>query len=148
MKKRIIDLQDSARPLLDIVSYGRGGKSLTPAQKEYIARTVRRVPEVMVKVSGGARTVAGVERHVSYIGREGRLGLEADTGDRLDGKGFERRLTEDWDLDLEAHDRSIRGRKPPKLVHNIIFSMPPGTPSDKVLEAVRRLALNEWEFKH
>jgi hypothetical protein len=55
-------------------------------------------------------------------------------------------------LDLEAHERqterSIRGRKPPKLVHNIIFSMPPGTPSDKVLEAVRKFALNEWQLKH
>ena len=152
MKKRIIDLQDSATPLLDIVSYGRGGKSLTPAQKEHIARTVRRVPEVMVKVSGGARTVGGVERHMNYIGREGRVGLEADTGELLDGKGFERQLTEDWDLDLEAHERqterSIRGRKPPKLVHNIIFSMPPGTASHKVLEAVRKLALNEWQLKH
>ena len=37
---------------------------------------------------------------------------------------------------------------PPKLVHNIIFSMPPGTPSEKVLEAVRKLALNEWQLKH
>lgn len=137
--------------LLDIASYGRAGKPLTPAQKELIALTVRRVPEVMVKVSGGARTLGGVERHVNYIGREGRLGLEADTGDHLDGKGFERQLTENWDLDLEAHanpERSIRGRKPPKLVHNIIFSMPPGTPSDKVLKAVRKLALNEWQLKH
>ncbi|MGO9684539.1 MAG: relaxase/mobilization nuclease domain-containing protein [Beijerinckiaceae bacterium] len=152
MKKRIIDLREADRPLLDIVSYGRGGKSLTPAQKEHIALTVRRVPEVMVKVSGGARTVAGVERHLDYIGREGKLALEADTGEHLDGKGFERQLTEDWDLDLEAHERqterSIRGRKPPKLVHNIIFSMPPGTASDKVLEAVRKLAVNEWQLKH
>jgi len=152
MKKRIIDLREEARPILDIVSYGRGGKSLTPAQKEHIDRTVRRLPEVMVKVSGGARTAAGVERHVDYIGRDGKLGLEADTGEHLDGKGFERQLTEDWDLDLEAHERqterSIRGRKPPKLVHNIIFSMPPGTPSDKVLQAVRKFALNEWQLKH
>jgi len=152
MKKRIVDLRDSTPPLLDVVSYGRCGKSLTPAQKEHIARTVRRVPEVMVKVSGGARTVAGVERHMDYIGREGKLGLEADTGEHLDGKGFEGQLTEDWDLDLEAHERqterSIRGRKPPKLVHNVIFSMPPGTPSDKVLRAVRKLALNEWQLKH
>jgi len=152
MKKRIIDIRGDATPLLDIVSYGRGGKSLTPTQKEHIARTVRRVPEVMVKVSGGARTVAGVERHVDYIGREGRLGLEADTGDHLDGKGSERQLTEDWDLDLEAHERqterSIRGRRMPKLVHNIIFSMPPGTSSGKVLQAVRQLALNEWQLKH
>jgi len=152
MKKRIIDLREADRPLLDIVSYGRGGKSLTPTQKEHIALTVRRVPEVMVKVSGGARTVAGVERHMDYIGREGNLGLEADTSEHLDGKGFEGQLTEDWDLDLEAHERqterSIRGRKPPKLVHNIIFSMQPGTPSDKVLQAVRRFALNEWQLKH
>jgi hypothetical protein len=137
--------------LLDIVSYGRAGKPLAPAQKELIALTVRRIPEVMVKVSGGARTVGGVEQHVDYIAREGRLGLEADTGEHLDGKGFERQLTEGWDLDLEAHassGRSIRGRKPPKLVHNIIFSMPPGTASHKVLEAVRKLALNEWQLKH
>ena len=152
MKKRIINLQDGARPILDIVSYGRGGKPLTSAQKEHIALTVRRVPEVMVKVSGGARTVRGVEKHMDYIGREGSLGLEADTGEHLDGKGFERQLTEDWDLDLEAHERqterSIRGRKPPKLVHNIIFSMPPGTPADKVLQAVRKFARNEWQLKH
>ncbi len=106
----------------------------------------------MVKVSGGARTIAGVERHMDYIGREGPLGLEADTSEHLDGKGFERQLTVDWDLDLEAHERqserSIRGRKPPKLVHNIIFSMPLGTPSDKVLQAVQKFALNEWQLKH
>jgi type IV secretory pathway VirD2 relaxase len=89
---------------------------------------------------------------MNYIGREGKLGLEADTGDHLDGKGFECQLAEDWDLDLEAHERqtqrAIRGRKPPKLVHNIIFSMPPGTRSDKVLQAVRKFALNEWQLKH
>jgi MobA/VirD2-like, nuclease domain len=152
MKKRIVDLRD-ARPLLDIVSYGRAGRPPTPAQREHIALTVRKVPEVMVKVSGGARTLAGVERHMAYIGREGQLGLEDDAGLRLDGKGFERGLIEDWDLDIEALKRqtehSIRGgRKPPKLVHNIIFSMPPGTPPQKVLQAVKKLAQNEWQFKH
>src|SRR6266851_1334601 len=49
----------------------------------------------------------------------------------------------------ESALHSIReGRKPRKLVHNIIFSMPPGTPPQKVLQAVRKLALNEWQFKH
>lgn len=152
MKKRIIDLrEEGSTPLLDIVSYGRGGKPFTKEQKEYITRTVRRVPEVMVKVSGGARTIVGVQRHVAYIGREGKLGLEADTGEHLDGKGFERQLPDDWNLDLEAHERPerpIRVRKSPKLVHNVIFSMPSGTRSDKVLQAVRKLALNEWQLKH
>src|SRR5258708_14475990 len=100
MKKRVVDLREPGLPILDIVSYGRGGKSLTPAQKEHIARTVRRVPEVVVKVSGGARTVAGVRQHMDYIGRQGTLGLEADTGEHLDGKRFDRQLTDDWVLDL------------------------------------------------
>jgi hypothetical protein len=105
----------------------------------------------MVKVSGGARTLAGVERHMKYIGREG-MELETDMGIRVGGDRFAHDLVEDWDLDIEAlkhqSERSIRGRKPVKLVHNLIFSMPPGTSPEKVLKAVRRLALNEWQLKH
>jgi hypothetical protein len=142
------------KPLLDIASYGRAGpRSLTQTEREHIARTVGKVPEVVVKVSGGARTLAGVERHVDYIGRKGELGLESDTGEHLTGKRFEADLVRDWDLDLEAHQRqtarSIRfARKPPKLVHNLIFSMPPGTPPDKLFKAVRRLAQEQFAFKH
>ena len=151
MPKRVIDLR-AERPLLDIVSYARGGRGLTPQQHEQILLTLRRVPEVMVKVSGGARTLAGVERHVEYIGRKGELGLETDLGTQVGGTRFERDLVEDWDLDLEAlrrqSERSIRSRKPLKLVHNIIFSMPPGTPPTKVLQAVRTLAVNEWQLRH
>jgi hypothetical protein len=151
MKKRILDLRE-ATPLLDVVSYGRAGRRPTPAQWEHIARTVHRVPEVMVKVSGGARTLSGVERHMAYVGRNGEIGLETDMGSRADGKGFERDLIRDWDLDIEAlerqSERAVRARRPAKLVHNIIFSMPPGTPPQKVLQAVRKLALNEWQLKH
>jgi hypothetical protein len=88
---------------------------------------------------------------MKYIGREG-MELETDMGDRVGGVRFARDLVEDWDLDIEAlkhqSERSIRGRKPVKLVHNLIFSMPPGTSPEKVLKAVRRLALNEWQLKH
>jgi hypothetical protein len=151
MPKRLIDLRDE-RPLLDVVSYGRSRQPLTPHQRLQIALTVRRVPEVMVKVSGGARTLAGVEKHMTYIGREGELGLETDMGSLVGGDRFARHLVEDWDLDIEVlkrqSERSIRNRKPPKLVHNIIFSMPAGTPPKKVLQAVDKLATNEWKLKH
>jgi hypothetical protein len=133
MTKRVIDL-GRGKPLLDIASYGRAGPaSITRAELELIDRTVRRSPEVVVKVSGGARTLAGVEGHLRYIGRSGRLALESDSGERVGGKGIESVLIEDWNLDLEARarrtQRSIRtARRPPKLVHNLIFSMPAGTP--------------------
>jgi Relaxase/Mobilisation nuclease domain len=149
MSKRPIDLAGEA-PLLDIQSLGRATHPPTPAERLKIALTVRRAPEVVVKVTGGARTVSGVKRHLSYINREGQVGLETDAGERLNGSGIERYLAEDWDLDLDqlAGDRSIRGQKRVKLVHNLIFSMPPGTPSEKVLKAVRQFADNEWQLKH
>ena len=152
MKKRIIDLRD-AEPLLNIVSYGRGGQPLSPAQVAEIRRVVHRAPEVVVKVSGGARTLAGVARHVRYIGRKGELEMETDAGQSVRGRDLGEALIRDWDLDVEAFERhsqrQIRpGRKPPKMVHNIIFSMPPGTPPDRLVRAVRRFALEEFALVH
>jgi Relaxase/Mobilisation nuclease domain len=147
--KRLINLRNEV-PLLDIRAFGRASHAPTPAERVKIALTVRRAPEVMVRVTGGARTVAGVKRHMGYIVRDGELPLETDTGYRLEGPGVEGHLVEDWDLDLDqlTADRSIRGRKPAKLVHNVFFSMPPGTPAQKVLTAVRQLAQNEWQLKY
>jgi len=150
MPRRVINLRSQV-PLLDIVSYARGRGPLTRDQRAYIARTVRRVPEVVVKVSGGARTLAGVERHLQYIEKKGASGLETDMDTRAGGKGFARDLVRDWDLDVEAlkhYSKKMFRGKPPRLVHNLIFSMPAGTSSKAVLGAVRKLALNEWALEH
>ncbi len=141
MKKRVIDLTGGARPLLDIVSYGRAGQTLTAEQRAFLERTVRGVPEVTVKVSGGARTLRGVGQHMKYIGRGGNLALESDTGERIGGKDFHKKIIDDWDLQLDAHRRTgqaLRRGRATKLVHNLIFSMPAGTPPEKVLKAVRQ----------
>ena len=153
MKRRLLDLR-GPKPLLDIVSYGRAGpRSLTRSEREYVERTVRRAPVVVIKVSGGARTLPGVERHLAYVGRQGTLAIETDDGRAIGGKWFQSSVVGDWDLDLEARSwhvqRSVRAaRKPPKLVHNLIFSMPPGTRPELVLKAVRRLAVNQFALKH
>ena len=153
MKRRLINLRGQ-EPLLDIVSYGRSGqRSLTRNEREYIELTVRRAPEVVIKVSGGARTLAGVERHLRYLGRDGKLAMESDDGQTLAGKGFHSDVITDWNLDLEARaryiQRSIRtSGKPPKLVHNLIFSMPPGTRPDLLLTAVKKLAVNRFALTH
>jgi hypothetical protein len=111
----------------------------------------------MVKVSGGARSLGGVEAHLGYIGREDQrehaLGVEMDDGQRLSSKGFAKAIVFNWDLDLEAgraqEARWVRGRhRPFKLVHNIIFSMPPGTSPGKLLKAVRKFAADQFALKH
>jgi len=70
----------------------------------------------------------------------------------LGGKSFERGLVRDWDLDVDALQNHTRNsgsaRKPPKLVHNIIFSMPPGTSPRAVLRALQKVALYEWALQH
>lgn len=59
MGRRIVDLRGQ-KPLLDIVSFGRRapghGRTFTPAERDQIRRTVTRVPEVMIKVTGGGRS--------------------------------------------------------------------------------------------
>jgi hypothetical protein len=145
-------------PLLDIASYGRGGPRetggrLTPVQLEQIRLTVRRTPEAVVKVLPRASNdFKAVGKHVDYIGRKGELELETDDGERLSGR-IGRDLLNDWDLDLDDVRRqatlaATKGRKPPKLVHKLMFSMPPGTPPDKVLGAVRNFAREEFWGQH
>jgi Relaxase/Mobilisation nuclease domain len=155
MRKRTVDLR--AHPLLDVASYGRsgpgGGRSLTLTDIAYVRRTVSRAPEVMIKVSGGARSLRGVRSHLDYIGREGRGAIETDDGMGIQEKGFEKALVEDWDLDLDVLGRHTEraiaaGRKPPKLVHNLVFSMPNSTPPDKLQRAVRVFAREKFGFQH
>lgn len=145
------------RPLLDIGSYARRGPGrrdrLSPEDLALIGRTVRRTPEVMVKVlSKDSNNLRSVARHLSYIGRRGNLELETDDGDRLQGRDTGQQLVENWDLDLDQNRQDSRlsaGRgRAPKLVHKIILSMPPGTPAKGVLDAARNFARKEFALKH
>jgi hypothetical protein len=158
MPKRAFRIREGV-PLLDVVSYGRGGYRdnggrFTPDQIEQIRRTVQRAPEVMVKVLPRASNdLKAAGQHLDYITRYGQLALETDDGDRLEAeKG--KSVLEGWDVDIDALRRqaaltATKGRKPSKLVHKLMFSMPAGTPPDKVLGAVRHFAREEfWEHRY
>jgi type IV secretory pathway VirD2 relaxase len=145
-------------PLFDLLSYARRGPGqrdhLSPGEIQQVARTVRRTPEVMVKVLPmSANTVTAVRKHLGYIGRKGELDLETDAGERLQGTRAVKDLVEDWDLDLDEYRRksdltATRGREPARLVHKLIFSMPAGTPPEKVLTAVKNFTREEFALKH
>ncbi|TWD77190.1 relaxase/mobilization nuclease-like protein [Variovorax beijingensis] len=149
---------DAPRDLaLDIVSYGRRGPGgtlrLGADQIAQIQRTVGRTPEVMVKVSGGGRDIGGVEAHLRYIGRHGKLQLETDEGLAPQGRGAAQEITADWQLALcrsQYKPRPALGQKDTraKLVHNIVLSMPTGTPADKVRAAARVFARENFALQH
>jgi hypothetical protein len=145
-------------PLFDLFSFARRGPGrrvhLSPGEIQQVARTVHRAPEVMVKVlPKPANTLAAVRKHFGYIGRRGELDLETDDGERLRGTHVGTDLVEDWDLDLDDYRRksdltATRGKEPARLVHKVIFSMPAGTPPEKVLTAVKNFAREEFALKH
>jgi Relaxase/Mobilisation nuclease domain len=157
MSKRVID-SGPGRPLLDIASYARRGPGhrdrLSLEEIQLISRTVRRAPEVMVKVlSRGGQDMKAVGKHFTYLSRKGDLPIETDDGQEVRGKRAEANLIKDWDLDIqEQRPTSALGaradHKAPKLVHKLMFSMPPGTPPTKVLAAVKVFAREEFGLKH
>lgn len=157
MPKRTFRIREGD-PLFDLVSHGRGGPRetggrFTQAQIEQIRRTVQRAPEAVVKVlPKDSNDMGAAGRHLDYIGRYGKLELETDDGERLTGRSG-KALLDDWDLDIDDVRRqaalaATKGKKPPKLVHKLMFSMPPGTPADKVLGAVRNFAREEFWGQH
>ena len=158
MAKHVIRIGGDRQPALDIVSYGRRGPGhpdhFAPEQVAQIGRTVRRAPEVMVKVSGGGRTPGAVTAHLRYISRRGELEVETDDGERHQGREVPAKLVEDCDLEIDAAldrwERTERGgRVPvPKLVHNIVLSMPAGTPPARLLAASREFAREEFALQH
>jgi len=157
MTRRLIEF-GAGRPLLDIASYARRGPGdrvhLAQEEIQLLSRTVRRTPEVMVKVlTKGGHDRKAVGRHLSYLSRDGEVEIETDDGRHLSGQGAEQELLEDWDLDLEeARRTSVLRSRPgiaqPKLVHKVVFSMPAGTPPDGLLRATRAFAREAFGAKH
>ena len=142
---------------LDIVSHGRRGPGgvlrLGPEQIQQIQRTVGRTPEVMVKVSGGGRDFGGVRAHLKYVGRHGKLPLETDEGLMVQGKNAALEIALDWNLDQcrsQYRSKPAVGEKDtrPKLAHNIVLSMPAGTPPKKVLAAARTFARENFALQY
>lgn len=146
----------SAGPFLDLFSAGRAGPSerarFTPAQIEQNRRTVRRVPEVMVKVTAGGQRTGAVAAHLSYISQHGKLDLETEDGQSVSKDGQKELLTS-WHLELSPGQyRPPRAGKSDsrgiKLVHNITLSMPAPTPPAAVLAAAKAFAREKFGSKH
>ena len=145
-------------PLFDLFSFGRRGRGdrliLSVGEIAQISRIVSRTPEVVVKVlPRGANSLGAVQAHLSYIGRDGDVHLETDDGEILRGKDVGNELLDDWNLELieqrgKPNLTSTTTKQPPRLVHKITFSMPPGTQPDRVHAAVQNFAREEFGLKH
>lgn len=104
--------------------------------RQRIEATVRRAPQVMVKVTGGGRGMAAIAAHFRYISRNGQLNIEDDREVVRNGKEAVRDLVDQWRyggsrIDEEGHRREA---------FNIMLSMPAGTNAELLKKAVCEFA--------
>ena len=110
------------------------------AVRARIEATVRRAPQVMVKVTGGGRGMGAIAAHFRYITKNGRLDIEDDRGGVERGKDAVREIERQWQfggarIDQEGHRREA---------FNIMLSMPRGTDPLTVQQAAREFAKIEF----
>jgi hypothetical protein len=107
--------------------------------RKRIEATVRRAPQVVVKVTGGGRGMAAIAAHFRYISKNGKLEIEDDREVVRTGKEAVRDLADQWRyggslIPEEAHRREA---------FNIMLSMPAGTNAGLLQKAVREFAQAE-----
>jgi hypothetical protein len=106
------------------------------------ATVVRRAPQVMVKVTGGGRSMAAIAAHFRYISKNGRLEIEDQRGETTQGKDSLHHLAEEWRLGgARIPDDAQPGQR--REAFNIMLSMPRGTDPMIVQRAAREFAQAE-----
>lgn len=103
------------------------------------ATVVRRVPQVMVKVTGGGRGMRAIAAHFRYISKNGRLDIEDERGETMRGKDTLRAPADDWRFGGNFIDERSDRRE----AFNIMLSMPRGTDPLAVQRAAREFARAE-----
>lgn len=106
------------------------------------ATVVSRAPQVMVKVTGGGRSMAAIAAHFRYISKNGRLEIEDQRGETMQGKDSLHHLADEWRLGgARIPDDAEPGHW--REAFNIMLSMPRGTDPLIVQRAAREFAQTE-----
>lgn len=112
-----------------------------------IDRTVRKVPEVVVKVTnkkGAGRSMTAIRQHLEYISRNAKIEIEDQEQEIYLGQGDLRQIKSTWQVSGRRRipDEAEDGRGLHAV--NLMFSMSPGTPTEAVKDAVRELLAEEF----
>lgn len=122
---------------------GFAARQRAAAIRERIEATVAlRVPQVMVKVTGGGRGMQAIAAHLRYISKNGRLEIEDERGQTMYGKEALRELADDWRFGGSfIEDIAESGQR--REAFNIMLSMPRGIDPLTVQRAAREFARAE-----
>jgi hypothetical protein len=94
----------------------------------------------MVKITGGGCGASHIQAHLSYVSRNGKVALEDQDGNTVDGIGEVRAIVDAWRIAGPGMLEESKLRE----AFNIMLSMPPGTDRAVVRAAARQFALDEF----
>jgi hypothetical protein len=119
-------------------------KSRADRVRQKLILTTKKVPEVMVKISGGGKGMSQIKAHLDYISRNGNVELENEDGDPIRGKEAVRDLRDEW----KNGQYGIPDEGTKREAFNIVLSMPPGTDRQSVKRAAREFACAQFSENH
>ncbi|MEP6740161.1 MAG: conjugal transfer protein TraS [Caldimonas sp.] len=114
--------------------------SRADAIRSRIESTVRRAPQVMVKVTGGGRGMKAIAAHFRYISKNGRLQIEDDRGIVERGRDVLQDIERQWRYG-GAYIDDVGDRRE---AFNVMLSMPKGTDPMILQKAAREFAKIEF----
>jgi hypothetical protein len=146
-------------------------KPKTPKNvRQTLQSLAKKKPQVMVKVTGGGRSMSTIRAHFKYITKHGDVELENQAGEALSTKediedelkqwetgGYGIRKTETSGFITEKtpsggtrtyHPDKPNEKQQSREAVNLILSMPKGTDPEKVKEAARQFAKENFSARH
>lgn len=117
---------------------GGGVKFSKHAKAKNVVAVIAKSPEVMVKITGSSSGLATVKHHLDYISRNGKLELEDESGEKIQGKEDLKGLREALKAAQFPEDSGRR-----EFLH-VLFSMPANTPKEGVKKAVSEFCREEF----
>jgi hypothetical protein len=141
VKKRIRRGMTGMRLLQPAQSNGNAAPRMDAISvRRKLTGLVKRSPQVLVRISGGGKSIRHIKAHLDYISRRGQIPLEDQNGEQLIGEADVEALRDEWrDGGFPIADEGQR-----KEAFNLILSMPAGTSEVAVLRAARDFARAEF----
>jgi hypothetical protein len=141
VKKRIRKGMTGLRLLAPQAADSGSGRMDASQVRRRVHSLVKRRPQVMVRISGGGKSIRHIKAHLDYISRNGQIPLEDQQGDKFSGKDDLAALRDEWRFGGFAIDDNTTTRQ----AFSIILSMPAGASDVAVLRAAREFAASEFE---
>lgn len=100
----------------------------------------KKIPQVMVKISGSSKGTDKAQAHLNYIGRKGDVEIEDEEGQKYKG-AEQKQLLQSWEA-MGMNTTHSEGQR--KEAFHIVFSMPKNTNPDAMKTAVKNLVQEEF----